>query len=175
MANVRKFFESLSDSQQDLFVAVTADLQAGAPPEKFERLKEYHANLKREIDAINKRREALGNVLSNVEALLKFITEYTKKEGENFELTMFHGALQKISADLKTEIAGLKPEKKLSKKFDVARRLEAMKQRQSLAGHIFSDVLNPGKVIPSDERNKLPAGESPQLLPVGDVENQEEG
>lgn len=140
-SSVREFFSGLTDAQKDLFLSVTTDLQSSAPEEKLERLRTFHGQLKSEIDAINKRRQGLGSVLDNVESLSKILSKHLEKN-DNLELSMFLGALQKVAADLKAEIAALKPEKKLAKKFDVARRIESLQQRQQLSMHLFSDVLD---------------------------------
>jgi len=139
-SSVRAFYEGLTDAQKDLFLSVTTDLQTSAPEEKLERLRNFHNQLKTEIDAINKRRQGLGEVLNNVESLMKLVSSRVKED--DLELAMFMGALQKVSADLKAEIAALKPEKKLEKKFDVARRMESLQQRQNLSLHLFSEVLD---------------------------------
>lgn len=141
MNSVRSFFKGLPDAQKDLFRAVTADLQAGAPEDKIERLRSFHAQLKNEIDTINKRRKGLGDTLNNVESLMKILSRKIERDGQDLELSMFMGALQKVSSDLKAEVAALKPEKKLAKKFDVARRMESLKQRQILSMNLFSEVL----------------------------------
>ena len=147
-SSVRAFFEGLTDAQKDLFLSVTADLQASAPEEKLERLRNFHSQLKSEIDSINRRRQGLGSVLDNVESLSKILNKHMENT-DDLELSMFLGALQKISADLKAEIAALKPEKKLEKKFDVARRMESLQQRQQLSMHLFSDVFDKKKDMDS--------------------------
>ena len=143
-SDVKTFFESLSDVQRDMFLSVATDLQATSPSDKIERLRVFHNQLKAEIDQINKRREALGGVLSNVEALLRYLAAYLRDHGETFELLLFRGSLQKFVEDLKMEVAALKPEKKLAKKFDVAKRRESLMLRQALAGHLFTDILGTG-------------------------------
>jgi len=145
MSDVKKFFTDLSDSDKDLFVSVVTDLQSSSPMEKIDRLRNFHAQLKTEIDSINRRRQALGGILNNSEVLLRKLDVHIAKNGETLDLVMFQSILQKVTADLKAEIAALKPEKKLAKKFDVARRTESLLQRQSLAGHLFDEVLNDGK------------------------------
>lgn len=147
MSSVKEFYEGLPDAQKDLFRSVAADLQSSAPEEKIERLKSFHGQLKNEIDTINKRRQGLGAVLNNVESLMKILEKQAKVIGEDLELAMFLGSLQKMSADLKAEIAALKPEKKLAKKFDVARRMESLKQRQDLSVHLFSEVILSKEVL----------------------------
>jgi hypothetical protein len=141
MNSVKEFFESLSGVRKDVFVSVATDLQASAPPEKIQRLSKFHDTLKAEIDRINHRREALGGVLNNIEVILKCLNEYTVKNGENFEIASFRSNLQKFAADLRVEIALSKPEKKLTKKFDVARKVESLIQRQTLSGHMFTEII----------------------------------
>lgn len=139
-SSVRDFFAGLTDAQKDLFLSVTTDLQSSAPEDKLERLRNFHSQLKKEIDSINKRRQGLGEVLNNVESLMKLLSKHME-DNDDLELSMFLGALQKVTADLKAEIAALKPEKKLEKKFDVARRMESLQQRQQLSMHLLSDVF----------------------------------
>ena len=143
---VMEFFKGLSTSQQDIFVSVATDLQTSAPPDKIKRLSDFHSKLKNEIDQINRRRQSLGGVLNNINTLLKFLEDYIRNNGESLDTIMFRNNLQKVSADLKAEIASLKPEKKLVKKFDVARRKESLVQRSDLAGHLFTDILGSDEV-----------------------------
>ena len=142
MSSIRDFYRSLPGTQQDLFVSVATDLQASAPPEKIERLGIYHTPLKTEIDAINRRRQSLGGMLNNITSLLKALDVYTDGTETPIEILLFKNNLQKVSADLKAEISSLKPEKKLEKKFDVARRREGLIQRRDLSGLLFSDVIS---------------------------------
>jgi hypothetical protein len=161
MPNVKEFFDKLSDVQRDVFVSVVTDLQASSPQEKVKRLTEFHNRLKAEIDQINNRREVLGGVLNTLESLLKYLAEYIRKNGDNFELTLFRNNLQKFAADLRVEIANLRPEKKLAKKFDVARKIESLVQRQTMSGHLITEILGGSKVPakPSDAALANIAGE----------------
>lgn len=146
-SDVKTFFDSLSDSQKDLFMSVATDLQASAPNDKIKRLGDFHNQLKSEIDQINRRRQGLGGILNNLTSMLRYLNGYMEANGETLELVMFRGNLQKSVADLKAEVAALKPEKKLLKKFDVARRKESLEQRRDLAGRIFIDVLGDTKAV----------------------------
>jgi hypothetical protein len=141
MGGVRDFFEKLSGVQKDVLMSVATDLQASSPPEKVKRLTEFHEQLKKEIDQINGRREALGGILSNLEAVLRFLASYIRENGETMELVLFRTSIQKFATDLRVEVALLKPEKKLAKKFDVARRVESLMQRQTLSGYLFKEVI----------------------------------
>ena len=161
MSSVKSFFDKLSDVQRDVFVSVVTNLQASSPQEKVKRLTEFHNRLKAEIDQINNRREVLGGVLNALESLLKYLAEYIRKNGDNFELTLFRNNLQKFAADLRVEIANLRPEKKLAKKFDVARKIESLVQRQTMSGHLITEVLGGSNVPakPSDAALANIAGE----------------
>lgn len=141
MGGVRDFFEKLSGVQKDVLMSAATDLQASSPPEKIKRLTDFHEQLKKEIDQINGRREALGGILSNLETILRYLASYIRDNGETLELVMFRTSLQKFAADMRVEVALLKPEKKLSKKFDVSRRIESLVQRQTLSAFLFKEVI----------------------------------
>jgi len=158
MGSVKEFFEGLSDVQKDLFVSVINDLNAGAMPDKIERLSTFYNQLKLEIDQINKRRQSLGYQINNIETLLKTVDESIKREGDSLEMSLFQTMLQKLAVDLRAEVAALKPEKKLEKKFDVARRKESLSQRQRLAAHIYSSIID-------NKRHKPSVGTSTQEVP----------
>jgi len=161
MSSVQDFYDKLSDVQKDIFLQMATDMQSSAPEEKLARLRSFHSKLKSEIDAINRRREGLGGMLNNVESLLKLLLDYTRKNGTSLELTLFRGSLEKLAQDLKAEVAATKPEKKLEKKFDVARRIEALMQRQDLSVQLFSSLLKKG-----DVRELLNTGENKKAVPV---------
>ena len=78
MGSVQGFFEGLPDAQQDLFRSVAVDLQASAPEDKIERLKNFHGQLKNEIDVINKRRQGLGAVLNNERSITGKVESLTQ-------------------------------------------------------------------------------------------------
>lgn len=169
MVSVKDFFGKLSGVQKDMFVSVATDLQASSPPEKLTRLTEFHGKLKEEIDRINGRREALGGVLNNIESVLKFLSQYTRAHGENFEIAAFRTSLQKFAADIRAEVAALRPEKKLAKKFDVSRKIEAINQRQSVSAHLFSEIFG-GDTRPMKSSNPSAAAD----LSVDTFEEDEE-
>jgi len=149
MSDVKSFFESLSEVNRDLFVSVATDLQASAPTDKIKRLDDFHAQLKTEIDQINRRRQAIGGMVNNITSLLRRIDAYIVEKGETLEISMFRANLQKVIADLKAEVAALKPDKKLTKKYDVARRKESLEQRKDLAGLLFTEILGDTKARPA--------------------------
>lgn len=153
MGDVKNFFDSLSEIQKDVFMAALNDMQSSATAERIEKLKAYLAQLKAEIDQINRRREALGHQLGNIESLLKFLDNYTEEFQDSFELTLFRTTLLKLANDLKIEISNLKPEDKLMKKFDVSRKLESLIQRQRLANYLFNEVFEDYSVKEKEKNN----------------------
>ena len=142
MATVRDFYSALPDAVKDLFVSVANDMQTSAPNDKIERLRLFLSQLKAEIDQINRRRQALGTQLNNVEYLLRELDKFMA-DGGDFELQLFKGSLNALANELKGEIAALKPDNKLQKKFDVARRIEALLHRQRTAAHLIDGIVKP--------------------------------
>ena len=150
MSSVKNFFEDLSGVQQDIFLSVVSELQTSAPNDKIERLEQFYKNLKAEIDRINYRREALGRQASGIESILNAMNKRSDIESADLEFMTFKYSLSKILNDIRVEIDTLKPEKKLAKKFDVARRLEGLKQRRDLSERVYEDVLKPADTQGSD-------------------------
>ena len=175
MANttVKDFYNSLTGASKDIFASVVNEMQSSAPEDKIERLTVFLNQLKLEIDAINKRRQAIGSQLNNIETLLKDLERY-QETNNGLELQLFHGSLISLINQFKGEISSLKPENKLQKKFDVARKREALLQRQKLAVHLAGGVLDRKlfvtKNIKSD--SKAPERTDP-FFSVGDNEDEE--
>jgi len=113
-----------------------------APPEKLERLRTFHSQLKLEIDEINKKRQALGVDLNNVETMIKDLDKFIAKEGDGLDLQMFRAHLVETAEQIKVEVAAMKPEEKLTKKHDLAKRLAMLEQRRALAQGLLREVIN---------------------------------
>lgn len=143
MSEVRGFYESLSGQDRDLFNSMLNDINTSAPVEKLQRLEEFRKQLKSEIDQINSRRQALGNQLSNIDTIIKKVEGYIE-DNPSLELTLFLNSLQKIAFDLRTEIETLKPENKLTKKYDVGVRIDSLKQRIRFVESVHLGVLSDG-------------------------------
>lgn len=175
MANttVKDFYNSLTGASKDIFASVVNEMQSSAPADKIERLTVFLNQLKMEIDAINKRRQAIGSQLNNIETLLKDLEKY-QETNNGLELQLFHGSIVSLINQFKSEIASLKPENKLQKKFDVTRKREALLQRQKLAVHLAGGVLDrksfDAKVTKSD--SKAPERTDP-FFSVGGNEDEE--
>lgn len=163
MSSVKSFYDNLSNVQKDIFYSAVSGLQASATNEKIERLDVFHKQLKQEIDQINRKREALCTQSNDIELVLKLLNQYDNMENNCLELTMFRGMLQKVLYDLRVEVDTLKPEKKLAKKFEVARRKESLIQRQKLAEHLIMDVLKMGDTNVSDTNCKRSQLDNPYI------------
>lgn len=150
MGSVKDFYADLSDSQRDVFLSVINELQSTAPEGKISRLESFFKALKSEIDAINRRRQSLGNTLSNVETLAKYVDNYVNQGEESLEIVLLRASLEKVIGDLKAEIAALKPERKLAKKFDVARRISSLTQRRDVSTSLFEAIFG-RKSCPSED------------------------
>ena len=137
--SIKDFYDGLSTPMKDLFVTVVNDLNFSASNDKIERLEDFQRQLKREIDEINRRRQALGVMASNVETLLARLEDYGD---DDLEIVMLRNNFERIIADIKAEVAATKPERKLEKKFDVSRRKEALLQRQALSEALISTVID---------------------------------
>jgi len=160
MGGVKAFYEKLSGREKDVFTAMTTDLQASSRKEKVVRLQEFLAQLKSEIDEINRRRKAAGDMLDNV-VIIRLAADRgldpVKGGTPDLDLELLRDYLVALEQGLKEEIAELRPERKLEKKFDVARRIESLICRSSLAERLQVEVLgkksNPA-VDGSDVRTK---------------------
>lgn len=144
MPSVKAFYEALSSARKDVFTALAADLQSSSREEKQRRLKEFLEELKREIDEINSRRKALGDMLDNVKVIrLEADRALDPKQGgkAELELELFRNALLQLEHDLKDEIAELRPDRKLEKKYDVARRIEGLLCRAALSERLQVEVF----------------------------------
>jgi len=137
---VKDFFESMSESNKDLFYTVVNSIQASAPKDKIDRLDNFLQQLRKEIDQTNAHRQMLGSQVHQIEQVIKHLVSYAEQD-TSLEISLFLTTLQKIVNDLKIEIAALRPENKLEKKFDVARRKESLEQRRNLVMRI-EDAFN---------------------------------
>jgi len=144
MSRVKDFYRQLSDSDRDLFAAMANGMTNSAPQEKLERLRTFHSQLKLEIDEINKRRQALGVDLNNVEAMIKDIDKFIAKEGDSLELQLFRAQMVEMAEQIKVEVAAMKPEEKLAKKHDLSRKLAMLTQRRALAQGILREIVDGG-------------------------------
>jgi len=142
MSRVKDFYQQLPDADRDLFAAMANGMVNSAPPEKLERLRTFHSQLKLEIDEINKKRQALGVDLNNVETMIKDLDKFVAKEGDGLDLQLFRAHLIETAEQIKAEVATMKPEEKLVKKHDLSKRLAMLEQRRALAQNLLKEVIN---------------------------------
>lgn len=143
---VKGFFDGLPLHKRDMFASFVGDLQASSREEKIARLKEFLDKLKDEIDEINRRRKALGGMLDNVKLLLEEADRALTAGPQDLELRLFRNQLLSIQHTLTQEIASLRPDNKLGKKTDVARRIDDLQSRRALAEQlqvVFGKQPNP--------------------------------
>lgn len=141
--SVRAFYEKLSGTSKDVFAALAADLQSSSRTDKLTRLQAFLATLKQEIDEINARRQALGNMLDNVRAVRAAVDQSlaAQRGRPDLELSLFHDALIALESDLDDEILEMRPRSKLEKKYNVARKIKKLQTWQRLARMLQEDVL----------------------------------
>lgn len=143
---VKGLYESLNGRERDVLVMLAQDLQASSRPEKVARLKEFLAVLRKEIDEINARRKSLGDFLDNVSMVRTSAERRVKEKPADLELKLFRELMVDMEQQLKEEIALLRPERKLRKKFDVMRRIETLIGRAELTEClqiVFGKTTNP--------------------------------
>jgi|GEM_PF-5930597 len=140
MAGIYEFFEGLSDTQWDGIVRVMQDLQDSASGERIESLRAFLASLTREIDNINRRRDAIGQKIENIDVLLRTLDEYVRKHKDNVETVLFRSVLLLWKSQLRSEVASLRPSEKLDKKYDTERKRELLVQVASLVSSISSKM-----------------------------------
>lgn len=139
--SLKVFYDTLPESKKDILVQFANMLQSSAPPEKLERLRDFHAQLKEEIEAINRRRKAIADDLASAETIMAEIEQYTRKGNENADTATFQAYLTELIFTMKQEVEDLRPDNKLKKKFDVQKRIRLLTERQRVANMLFSRVI----------------------------------
>lgn len=130
MAGIADFLSSLSETEWDAVLMVSQDLQDSAAPERIRALRNYAKTLREEIDAVNRRRDALGQKVENLNALLVLL-DAEIKHGEqqgDIELGLLRDVLLGWRASLRAEIEALRPDEKLKKKYDTERKRDLLRQ-----------------------------------------------
>ena len=115
MPGLNNFMRGLSNSQWDTMIQVLHDLQDSTSPDRLESLRQFLATLTREIESINRKRDAIGQKVANLDILLPVIDDRLKRESD-LELEMFKNILLTWRSSLKKEITEDRPNGKLEKK-----------------------------------------------------------
>jgi len=142
MSGIYEFFRDLSETQWDSVVRVIQDLQDSASTERLESLRAFLASLTREIDNINRRRDALGQKIENIDAFMRTLDDYTRKNPDNVEAVLFRSILTLWKSQLRSEVADLRPSDKLEKKYDTERKRELLTQISALVSSISTQMTD---------------------------------
>jgi len=154
MAGLQEFIKGLPESRMDSVFNVVHDLQDSTAPERIESLRQFLYTLTREIDQINRKRDALGQKVANIEGLLPAIEEHLRVT-PNLEVELFKNILLGWRAALKNDIAELRPNGKLEKKYDTERKRDLLVQLQSVVEKFNALVRSKG----ADSLHSTKAGE----------------
>jgi hypothetical protein len=140
MAGIYDFLQCLTDTQWDSMIRVIQDLQDSASVERMESLRNFLSSLTREIDTVNRRRDALGQKIENIDILLSVLDNHLKENPGNTEATLFRSILALWKSQLKIEVSDLRPSEKLEKKYDTERKRELLAQLQVLVSSLSVEM-----------------------------------
>lgn len=157
MAGIEGLMKGLKEPQWDVMVQVMNDLQDSTSHERMDSLRQFLATVAREIDQINRKRDVLGQKVANIDAFTPAIDEYLRSHPADLETILFKSVLLGWKAALKTEIAEMRPNGKLEKKYDTERKRDLLVEVQRLVlnlnGHMDairkSSALVPPPVAPT--------------------------
>ena len=136
MAGMYEFFQGLSDTQWDSMVRVVQDLQDSTSVERLSSLRSFLSSLTKEIDMVNRRRDALGQKIENINAAVSVLDSKIVEDPQNMEAVLFRFILIMWRGQLKIDIADLRPSEKLEKKYDAERKRELLTQLQMLVSSL---------------------------------------
>jgi len=124
--NIDDFLEGLSDHAWDTLLAVSNDLQDSASPGRIESLDKFLGQLRNEIDGVNRRRDAIGQKVADIDALIPAIDACLRECPDALDVSLFRHLLLGQRAIWKGEIEELRPEGKLRKKYDTERKRDLL-------------------------------------------------
>jgi hypothetical protein len=127
MAGLSDFLKTLPEARWDSVVNVMHDLQDSTSPERVESLRQFLGTLTNEINQINRKRDALGQKVANIDAFIPVVDEFLKQH-QDLEVDLFKNVLLSWKAMLKSEISELRPNGKLEKKYDTERKRDTLTQ-----------------------------------------------
>jgi hypothetical protein len=132
MSGISSFLGNLSEQEWDVMLQVSQDLQDSTSPERLNSLRQFLQTLSREIDHINRKRDALGYKVDNIDALLPMVHRYLEKNPDDLEIELFKNVLSAWRASLKSEITSMRPNGKLDKKYDTEQKRNLLIQMSDL-------------------------------------------
>lgn len=132
MAGIADFLSSLSETEWDAVLMVSQDLQDSTSPERVRALRNYAKTLRDEIDAVNRKRDALGQKVENLNALLALLDAEIEhgEQRDDLELGLLRDVLLGWRASLRSEIESLRPDEKLRRRYDTERKHDLLRQLQ---------------------------------------------
>lgn len=157
MAGIYEFFQNLTDTQWDTMVRVVQDLQDSTSGERLASLRSFLSSLTKEIDLVNKRRDALGQKIENIDAAVAVLDSQIREDPKNMEAVLFRFILIMWRGQLKVDISDLRPTEKLEKKYDAERKRELLSQLQILISSLgveMRDVQAERTGIKTEIKNK---------------------
>lgn len=135
MSGLSDFLKTLPEAKWDSVVGVMHDLQDSTSPDRIESLRQFLSTLTNEINQINRKRDALGQKVANIDTLLPVIDEYLKQQSD-LEIELFKSVLLGWKANLKSEISELRPNGKLEKKYDTESKRDLLLRLSSLVSQL---------------------------------------
>jgi len=155
MDDIQQFYEALPSGHRDLFTQLLGEIGGG--PGEAERLAKEFAELKAEIDRVNKRREALGARLDTVEAIHDQLRARMAGR-QSLALDLLAALLEAVAAELRQEIADLRPHYRLKRKAEIAERLAAIERRRAIAAEVGA-AIGPARALAPASKVGAHAGE----------------
>lgn len=120
------FLSRMNEVEWDAFLMVVADLQDGTAPDRLQALGRFVHTLRREIDEVNARRDALGQRVANIDAAAPVLDRHLAAAPDDLESRLLRDVLAGWRLSLKAEIEELRPDGKMGKKDDAARKLDLL-------------------------------------------------
>lgn len=140
--SIQTFLERLHGAEGDKFSDLVNVLRSSASQERIESLRDFQINLRDEIDKINDRRAVLGDELKIIEDAVTALHKYVDHvEGaEDADVRTFLAFLNQTTAIIREEIAEMRPDNKLRKKFEVTQKLQTLIDRRRIADSLYQII-----------------------------------
>lgn len=144
MNGLKTFFDSLSNTDKDMFLQLVGEFSMSVSQAVREGLEEKLEEVTKKIDKINSEREMLG---SKAELFNKFAVELDKfslKKDTSLEIVLLKQFFRREEDKLRRDIAELRPDTLLKEKYDIKDQLKSMSDKTSSfakINHIMHMIL----------------------------------
>jgi hypothetical protein len=145
MSGISDFLSRLSEPQWDSVLLVIQELQDSAAPARMESLRKFLSSLDQEIDDVNRKRDVLGKKADNIKMVVTLVEGYLRGNPD-LEVELLKNVLVMWESSLRLEIAELRPNDKLEKKYDTERKRKFLIQIQTLVSNLNVEVTQ-AKVV----------------------------